>query len=266
MKRGTPDHPKTHALAAELNVERYAAVGLLEMLWHFTAHYAKRGDVGRHSDLAIARAIGWDRDPVELIRGLVASGWLDPCSCHRLVIHDWARHADQGVGRSEEVKAQGFIDQAGCASRKLESSSATLDKDSLPLPCLAVALPEPEPLPAAREAALEQLRKAGDTLEAIKTDAEPWPTIDAWVGEVLPVYRERLSRPEASFSPLEFALARKWWERRVPPRVVAMGIRLCRGTPSRPDRALLYLGKSVEEEIEKVRTNTGFGAAAPVPP
>ena len=34
-----------------------AAVGLLEMLWHFTAHYAKRGDVGRHPDLAIARAI-----------------------------------------------------------------------------------------------------------------------------------------------------------------------------------------------------------------
>ena len=57
MKRGTPDHPKTLELADRLGLERWGAVGLLECLWHFAAHYAKRGDVGRFSDEAIARAM-----------------------------------------------------------------------------------------------------------------------------------------------------------------------------------------------------------------
>ena len=48
MKRGTPRHPKTMLLVAELQIPTYAAVGILESLWHWTAEYAKRGDVGRY--------------------------------------------------------------------------------------------------------------------------------------------------------------------------------------------------------------------------
>jgi hypothetical protein len=47
MKRGTPEHPKTAHLMAALSIPRPYAVGILELLWHFTARYAPRGDVGR---------------------------------------------------------------------------------------------------------------------------------------------------------------------------------------------------------------------------
>jgi len=114
------------------------------MLWHFAAHYAKRGNVGRHPDAAIARAIGWDQDPEVLIEALVESGWLDRCPCHRLRVHDWPEHADQGVERSEDVKGKGFIE---CYAKPLEVSSAPLDKDRQPLPLPSLAKHEPEPKP-----------------------------------------------------------------------------------------------------------------------
>ena len=49
MKRGTPDHPKVAKLASMIGLPIPWAlpytVGLLEMLWHFTAKFAPRGDI-----------------------------------------------------------------------------------------------------------------------------------------------------------------------------------------------------------------------------
>ena len=108
MKRGTPDHPKTRLLAAKLKLKRFQAVGVLESIWHFTAQYAKRGDIGKWSDEEIASAIEWDGDPSELIAALVAARLLDEDPTHRLLVHDWETHADQTVIRSDEVKKLGF--------------------------------------------------------------------------------------------------------------------------------------------------------------
>jgi len=187
MKRGTPSHPKTLALAAALELPagpvspETAAAGLLEKLWHYAGTYARRGNVGRHGDPAIARAAGWVAEPGRFIRALVQTGWLDECSCHRLRIHDWPQHADQAVSRTEEVKREGFLECYGAvtplrgtafthppsqpaagatggpaaaaasspplepaASRKLDTSSEKLDASSLPLP---VPVPEPTDSP-----------------------------------------------------------------------------------------------------------------------
>ena len=57
MKRGTPDHPKTKRLAEMLGLARWEVVGLLESLWHYTASYSRRGNIGRWSDEEIASAI-----------------------------------------------------------------------------------------------------------------------------------------------------------------------------------------------------------------
>lgn len=108
MKRGTPDHPKTKALMAALDVPRYQAVGLLESLWHFAAQYAKRGDVGRWENTAIGTALDWKGDPDALMQAFISSGYLEECPHYRLLIHDWETHCDQTVQRSEEVKKQGF--------------------------------------------------------------------------------------------------------------------------------------------------------------
>ena len=131
MKRGTPNHPKTLALASALNVERWGAVGLLESLWHFTAHYARRGDIGRHGDAAIAAGIGWSGDAQVLISALVSCGWLDACSCHRLRVHDWDRHADQAVQKTQDVRNQGFI---GCYETESGRISEGYPPDSGGLP------------------------------------------------------------------------------------------------------------------------------------
>jgi len=99
VKRGTPEHPKTKALARRLGVPWPMAVGTLELLWHFTARYAPAGDIGRFPDEAIAAAVGWpeNRDPAELVRALCDCGWLDPHPEHRLMIHDWPDHCEDAV-------------------------------------------------------------------------------------------------------------------------------------------------------------------------
>ena len=98
MKRGGPTHPKTFALAEELRFHRrYEAVGLLELLFHFTAQYAPQGDIGRFSDKRIAAALDWTGYPSRLVEALVKTGWLDRHETARLVVHDWADHADRAT-------------------------------------------------------------------------------------------------------------------------------------------------------------------------
>lgn len=109
MKRGTPRHPKVLELASILKIPRYAAVGLLEMLWHFTAEFAHPGDIGRFKNTAIASALDYTDDPGELIRALTVCGWVDPCECHRLRVHDWQDHADQTVQRVLAKRNQEFL-------------------------------------------------------------------------------------------------------------------------------------------------------------
>ena len=80
-----------------LEIPIYAAVGLLESLWHATARYAVLGDIGRLPDEEIAEAVGWDPSTAErLVQAILDARWLerhtDPNV--RLLIHDWAEHAD----------------------------------------------------------------------------------------------------------------------------------------------------------------------------
>lgn len=95
MKRGTPDHPKAAALAQALGCHWLTAVGLLEVLWHFTAKYSPRGDIGKWSDEHIAAALKWDGEAAALVRALVSERWLDDHAKYRLVVHDWHEHADE---------------------------------------------------------------------------------------------------------------------------------------------------------------------------
>lgn len=113
MKRGTPDHPKTHTLMAVLNIEKWGAVGILEGLWHFAQRYAPAGDIGRHSDEDIARFIGWTGNAATLVSGLAKAGWIDRCSCHRARVHDWPDHADVNTKRAANFKFLGCYGTPG---------------------------------------------------------------------------------------------------------------------------------------------------------
>lgn len=148
MKRGTPDHPKVASLAQLLNIPIYSAVGLLELLWHFTARYAPQGDIGKHSDKAIAKALYWQKRPgrtvipaefipnsgritteLWLISSLIRAEFMDISPKYRLVVHDWSDHADEAVRKFLSRHSLDFVQT----------------ESSLPLP-----LPVPEPLPDGR--------------------------------------------------------------------------------------------------------------------
>lgn len=97
MKRNSIEHPKVKKIARILEISISHAVGILEVLWHFTAKYAIAGDVGRFDDEEIADAVYWEGDAKKLVEALVDATWLDKSETHRLVIHDWFDHADDTV-------------------------------------------------------------------------------------------------------------------------------------------------------------------------
>ncbi len=106
------------ALCDRLNLPSYSAVGLLELLWHFTSEFAPRGDIGKHTNESIARACGWRGSVDKLIEALVETRWIDESSEYRLVVHDWADHADDATRKRLLRAKQLFIEQTATGSRE----------------------------------------------------------------------------------------------------------------------------------------------------
>ncbi len=96
MKRSAMEHPKLLMLQQELGLDKPAAVGILECLWHFTANCTPDGRVGKYADALVARRMGYERDPAALFRALEASGWIDRSDAG-WVVHDWADHCEDAV-------------------------------------------------------------------------------------------------------------------------------------------------------------------------
>lgn len=100
MKRGTPRHFKTKALARALKIPAPHAAGILAFLWDFSSDFCPDGGIGRLSDEEIAEACGWpEKKASELIDALVEKNWLDRVDSCRLYIHDWHEHCEDTVQR-----------------------------------------------------------------------------------------------------------------------------------------------------------------------
>lgn len=148
MKRGTPRHPKVGDLCERLKIQSYEAIGILELLWHFTAEFAPQGDIGRYSDKRIESAIGYFpkgmRKTGMLIAALIDTHWVDISREYRLITHDWHDHCDEYVRKRLERSGRAFLTVQTVRDKLTElrqTNSATMaDNGSLPLP-------EPEPLP-----------------------------------------------------------------------------------------------------------------------
>ena len=137
MKRAASDHPKLQRLQRRLSLKRYQAMGLMEALWHFTGRYSPEGDIGRWSDEEIAAWVEWDGEPEELVGTLVTCGWLDEHPVFRLVVHDWAEHADEATKVSLKRAGKAFV------------VATNTDSKATPLKLVATVSrpPEPEPEP-----------------------------------------------------------------------------------------------------------------------
>jgi hypothetical protein len=84
-------------LKRTLGLTQYQAVGLLECLWHFTAHNTPDGGIGRYTDDDIAAVLEWEGAATDLIEALTQSGWLDRHDDGSLWIHDWFDHCPTWV-------------------------------------------------------------------------------------------------------------------------------------------------------------------------
>ena len=94
MKRGTANHPKAKQLAQKLNSDRPKALGTLVMLWSWASEFTPAGDIGRYPDETIAEEVCWLGSPSELLRALLAAGWIQADSACRYRIHDWPDHCE----------------------------------------------------------------------------------------------------------------------------------------------------------------------------
>jgi len=84
-------------LKRALGLTQYQAVGLLECLWHFTAHNTPDGGIGKYTDDDIAAVLEWEGAATELIEALIQSGWMDRHDNGSLWIHDWLDHCPTWV-------------------------------------------------------------------------------------------------------------------------------------------------------------------------
>lgn len=150
MKRGTPRHPKTKRLARELNLPISQAVGILEMLWHFTADFCPRGDIGRMDDESILESFGESPEKSGMLQKLIDCGWIDLSEEFRLVVHDWHEHCDdytkkklkkQGV-RFASLRVQNFPDDSGKFTATLPRPTTALPNLTQPYPTTTTTEPE----------------------------------------------------------------------------------------------------------------------------
>jgi hypothetical protein len=102
-------HTKMKRLCRRMDIPLWQAVGLMESLWLLTGRETPRGDIGKLSNEDIALAIDYRGAEGELIEALVACGWIDRDEIERLVIHDWADHADDAVHMRLARSQQFFV-------------------------------------------------------------------------------------------------------------------------------------------------------------
>jgi hypothetical protein len=141
VKREAAGNTKMKKLCKILGIRQYAAVGILESLWHLTARETPQGDIGRLSNEDIALGLDWDDDPERLVAALIEARWLDMSRHVRLVVHDWHEHADESVKRKLARNCLPFLSIESC----LDTDRQKKDVDRLPG---AGAVPEPVPVPS----------------------------------------------------------------------------------------------------------------------
>jgi len=101
-------------------------VGILERLWHATIVNAPSGDIGKLDDETLCELVGWHSDPSTLIEALIATGWLDECETHRLIIHDWNEHAPSFIKGTLSAAKRKFAFQT-----KLDITQPSLTQPNL---------------------------------------------------------------------------------------------------------------------------------------
>ncbi|HWD40081.1 MAG TPA: hypothetical protein VG944_14625 [Fimbriimonas sp.] len=114
-KKDTLDHPKTIALADELDIDQCTAFGVVCAMIHHTALYAPDGALGRFGNKAIAIGMRTTLNANKVIDALLKTRWLDPVEGDpevRFVVHDWEIHCENWVREKLEREGRTFYSGA----------------------------------------------------------------------------------------------------------------------------------------------------------
>ncbi len=84
-------------LAETLNIPLPHTVGLRTAMWDFASEFASNRAIGKWSDEEIARPSMWDGSPSEFVKAMAEAWWLDTNETHRITIHDWSEHCEEGI-------------------------------------------------------------------------------------------------------------------------------------------------------------------------
>lgn len=177
MKRGTTRHPKLAKLAQLLHIPRVQAIGHLELLWHFCAEFTPQGNIGKYDDDWIEASLEWTGPRGKLIKSLVTSRWCDKSFPHRLIVHDWHEHCDDGVKKRLARSGLPFLSESiDCVesdrtlSGHVQTLSATLpDNVRLARACLPSQAKPSHATPSPPDGALVPTLLAGRTPDAWAT-------------------------------------------------------------------------------------------------
>ena len=176
MKRGAIDHPKMRRLWLALKIPQYAAIGLVESLFHFTAKFARQGNIGKFGNDEIAAALAWEGNPDVMVHAFVKAGWLEERNEHRLIVHDWHDHADQSVKKTLGNWGEPFLTFPECfqndSGKPLQTSERFRNHSDQPVP-----EPVPEPVPGKKKRAKKRARPP--TLIAQRAAELHWKTLQS---------------------------------------------------------------------------------------
>ncbi len=186
------DHPKTRRLMRLLGLDRYAAIGLVHVLWYWALDYADSGDLSACSDEDVADGVRWERDASELVSALTTAGFLNVDR----TIHDWEEFAGRYVAKrqanAERMRAARAAEspppppsngtRAEHVQRTTDARAANVSvcagaTGTLPVPNLTVKEPEDEdaaPAAPAASAAPESVERLNELLTG-QSGWEPSP-------------------------------------------------------------------------------------------
>lgn len=97
-------HDKTYALAEQLKVPNYGAVGLMVSLWSWAAINAPDGNITAYPKRAIADAAGWSKGADKFYQVLLNVRLIEQLEDGRVMIRNWERYAALLMDMMDEQK------------------------------------------------------------------------------------------------------------------------------------------------------------------
>jgi hypothetical protein len=140
--RAVPEHPKFAQFKAILKQPKSQVIGWLEMMWHFTGRFTPKGDIGKYTDVQIEAWLEWNGEPGALVDAFVQSRWIDRDSVYRLLVHDWAHHADKATKNALKRAGEDFCTPIVRTDFQKEAKNGSAYRLPVPVP---EPVPEPEP-------------------------------------------------------------------------------------------------------------------------